>query len=78
MDLVEGGDGTECQLVSEQVCPLDEAQTKKTTVLGWPSTIQHLCQHTVLWDSTHSLQVQEWIQAAATALLNGTLLCVLV
>ena len=71
VDWVEGSSSsTECRLVSEQVHPLDEAQTKKTTVLGWSSTVQHLCEHTVLWDATRSLHVQEWIQVAAAALVN--------
>jgi len=60
-----------CKLVIEEVHPLAENQTRTTTIEGWPSCIKHLAQSTVLWDSANSLQVEDWIQAAATALLNG-------
>ena len=64
-------DASICKLVIEEVHPLSEEQTKTTTIVGWPSCIKHLCHSTVLWDHENSLQVEDWIQAAATALLNG-------
>jgi hypothetical protein len=66
----------ECKLELSELHPLqssndDGPKTKTTTLVGWTACIKRLCQNTVLWDAQHSLQVEEWIQAAATALLNG-------
>lgn len=66
----------ECKLELSELHPLqssndDGPKTKTTTLVGWTACIKRLCQSTVLWDAQHSLQVEEWIQAAATALLNG-------
>lgn len=71
LESIEFVDGNECKLLVEEAHPLLTTTTKTTTIVGWPSVIQYLCQHTVLWDSEQSLLVQDWIQLAATALLNG-------
>jgi prolyl-tRNA synthetase len=67
----------ECKLELSELHPLqssndDGPKTKTTTLVGWTACIKRLCQSTVLWDAQHSLQVEEWIQAAATALLNDS------
>jgi hypothetical protein len=66
----------ECKLELSELHPLlssndDDPKTKTTTLIGWTACIKRLCQSTVLWDAQRSLQVEEWIQASATALLNG-------
>lgn len=71
VELVEGANNDECKLELSELHPLSNDQTKTTTIVGWSACIKRLCQSTVLWDSQNSLQVEDWIQAAATALLNG-------
>jgi hypothetical protein len=79
VEIVEQGNNhgeVECKLELSELHPLqssndDGPKTKTTTLIGWTACIKRLCQSTVLWDAQRSLQVEEWIQAAATALLNG-------
>lgn len=62
----------ECKIISEQIHPLaKDAATKTTTIVGWPSCIKFLSEHTILWDSENAAQEEAWIQGAATALLGG-------
>lgn len=59
-----------CKITVEEVHPMTDSTITKT-ILGWPSCVKHLSQHTILWDSENALQEEAWIQEAATALLGG-------
>lgn len=69
---VEFCEDPECKIMVEGVHPLTEDSITKKTIIGWPSCVKYLAEHSILWDTENAMKEEAWIQEAATALLGGT------
>lgn len=63
-------DPSECRIIAEDQHPLTD-EVVKTTIQGWASCVKYMAENTVLWDAPNTLEEEDWIQMAATALFNG-------